>query len=267
MRLKSVVFKHGEIVLTVWFKKELSVKQDARFMIFCYGLPSHPYQHNPAKVEAFCDKGFILVYPNYAGTWASDGVMNWESCVESIHKTIAFLKKGNGLSAYDNKEFSWNVKDITLVGGSFGGSVALVAGAKSRIIKNIIAVAAPTNWRNHSRIPEETAEPIEGLFYAVQRGWRNLWRIPSKKEWMRLATGSADLNAVDYVRELKYKNVMLIHGKNDPVVSVKRSIDIYDAIKKASGKKRLIILKNEGHLGNDAIGNSSVMKQVLEFLS
>ena len=50
MKPKFSVFRHGDVVTTVWSKSGLSKDKKYRFMIFCYGLPSHPYQHSPAKV-------------------------------------------------------------------------------------------------------------------------------------------------------------------------------------------------------------------------
>ena len=266
MKLTLTVFRFGDIVASMWSKESLESNKKFRFMIFCYGLPSHPYQHNPAKVEKLIERGFVLIYPNYIGTWASYGIMSWENCTNTILQTIDFLRGGEGKNIYDDSKILWKVKDITLVGGSFGGAVVLVAGAKSKYIKNIIAVCAPTNWRNHSRIPEEKGEPIEKLYYTIQKGWKNLWRIPNKEEWDRLVNGSADLNAVDYIEELKNKNVLLIHGELDNIVVAKRSIDLYSQLKKGNGNHKLIILKNEGHEGNYIIGREDVFTQVIDWL-
>lgn len=266
MRPTIKVFKFGDIVATMWYRDELTPKKARRFILSCHGLPSHPYQHNPAKMEPLLDKGFVMLFPNYIGTWASSGTMSWENCVETVHRTIDFIKAESGNNLYDNAPLSWRVKDITLLGGSFGASVVLVAGAKSADVKNIIAVAGPTNWRNHSRIPEEAAEPIEELFDVVQAGWGNLWRIPHKKEWMRLVKGTADLNAVDYVDALKEKNVLLIHGRDDRIVAAKRSIELHESIKKGKGKHELLILEGEGHQGNDVVGRDDILPKVLGFL-
>ncbi len=266
MKPKLTVFRFGDIITSMWSKENLESNREYRFMIFCYGLPSHPYQHNPAKVEKLIESGFVLIYPHYLGTWASYGTMSWENCTNTILQTIDFLKGGNGENIYDDSKVLWKVEDITLVGGSFGGAVVLVAGAKSKYIKNIIAVCAPTNLRDHSRIPEETGEPIEKLYCTVKNGWENLWRIPSKEEWDKLVDGSADLNAIDYIEELKNKNVLLIHGDLDNIVAAKRSIDLHNQLKKGNGNHKLIILKNEGHEGNYIIGREDLLPQVTDWL-
>ncbi len=266
------VFNVNGIRLWMWFKEEaLDSNKEYRFIILCHGLPSHPYQHTPAKMENVTDAGFVMVFPNYIGTWGSDGTMSWENCVKTILDTVAFVKSGQGkkVTQYADEKaiVRWKVKDITVLGGSFGGSVALVAGAKSKNVKNIISIAAPTNWKNHSKIPEEPAEPIENLYYAVEDGWKLLWRIPNKEEWMRLVNGSADLNAVDYINALKSKNTLLIHGDADKVVWVNRTKDLHEKIKDGKGKHEIIILRSEGHLGNHTIGRAEIFTKIIKFLS
>src|SRR3989338_7256453 len=229
MKPKFSVFRHGDVVTTVWSKSGIDKDKKYRFMIFCYGLPSHPYQHSPAKVEKFLENDFILVYPNYIGTWASYGTMSWEKCVDSILQTIEFLKSGTARETYDNSKIGWKVKDIILVGGSFGGTVALVAGAKSKDIKKIISVAAPTNFRSHNRIKNQPEESLENLYFCIMRGWKNLWRIHNRQEWERLVEGRADINPVDYINFMK--------------------------------------IKDEGHVGNDFIGTEKINNKVLAWLN
>lgn len=271
MRPNFHVFNVDGIRLCMWFRENIDPNKEYRFIISCHGLPSHPYQHNPSKMENVTDAGFVMVFPNYIGTWASDGIMSWENCVKTILDTVDFVKSGQGrkVTQYtgDDSIIKWKVKDITLLGGSFGGSVALVAGAKSKDVKNIISIAAPTNWRDHSKIHEESAEPIEDLYDAIKHGWKNLWRIPNKEEWNRLVEGTADLNPCDYIVQLKSKNTLLIHGDADKVVSVKRAEQLHEDIKDGKGKHEIIILKGEGHMGNETIGRNEIFSKVKLFLS
>ena len=266
MKPNLATISYQGIVATIWSGKPLQKKQAYRFIIFCYGLPSHPYQHHPAKVERLIEEGYVLVYPKYRGTWESKGTMSWENCVSSIIQTVRAIKTGHAKEIYAGKRIEWSTKDIALVGGSFGGSIALVAGAKSKEIHKIIAVAAPINWRDHSRIRGERSEPIVELYDTIQQGWKPLWRISSRKEWLRLAHGTADINPIDYVSILKKKNVLLIHGINDTTVSPTRSKIMHHLLSAGPGQHKLILLKKTGHLGNDAVGLPQVIEDVLSFL-
>lgn len=265
MRPKHFSFRFGKIKATVWFCERLEKGKKYRFMIFCHGLPGHPYQFNPAKIECLLKKGFVLVFPDYIGTWASYGIMSWDNCVATILQTITSLKKGKGREIRGNTKVEWDLKDIILVGSSFGGSVALVAGAKSSDIQKIISFAAPTDYRNHSKIKGED-ESIEGLYDVVVQEAGALWRIPNKAEWSRLVRGDADINPIDYIESLKNKDVLLVHGNKDRVVSVKRSDKLFRSLRTGKGNHKILILKGEKHIGYDSICQKNLMPKVLRWL-
>jgi len=265
MRPELSFVRYGNIIATIWYKERLKLEKGYRFMIFCHGLPGHPYQHNPSKVEALLEKGYVLIYPHYIGTWASYGKMSWENCIATISQTIDFLKGGKTKELYGGTDISWKLKEIILVGGSFGGSVALVAGAKSRDVKKIISVSAPTDYRTHSKIEGEEAEPIEDLYHVVMRGWGNLWRIPSREEWEKLASGKA-INPVDHIGQLRKKDVLSIHGTGDKVVSHVRSKELYENLKSGEGNHQLLLVDDDIHLGNDCLCREDIFPKLLDWL-
>ncbi len=248
------------IVFSVWYLKNHFKRKKPFVGIMCHGLPSHPYQHNPAKIEKLILDGWILVYPNYQGTWASKGDVSWEGCVETIIDVAEFISKGN-LKSIKNQKLSFRNPRLVLIGGSFGGSVALVAGAKSSLVKNIVCVAGVTNWRNHQQIPEEYAEPFDELYKTVLEGFGPLWRIPSKKEWLRLEKGLVDLNPIDYHKKLSKKSIFLVYGKKDNIVSSKRGIELYKELKKGSGNHELILL-DRGHCDYNVFSEDSLYKKL-----
>ena len=77
---------------------------------------------------------------------------------------------------------------------------------------------------------------------------------------MRLVTGEADINPMDYAEKLKSKNVLLIHGKNDTVVAPKRSEEFAEMI----GCR--CIIRDMGHDGNNVICEPDIVTDVREFL-
>ena len=263
MKLKLARVRYGEVLANIYWSSEVDFKKPLRFIISHHGLPSHPYQLNPAPLHGYIEKGFVMVYPEYIGTWGSYGKNTLESCVKTALDTINFVSKGTAMNLADNTSFSWTVKDITLLGGSFGGSVVLVAGAKSKEVKNIIAIAAPTDYRTHNKSHKE--EDLNETWCLIQRGFENLWRL-DKKFFIELSLGKIDLNPIDYAEKLENKNILLIHGDKDNSVSVDRSIELFNQIKKGKGKHKLIILKNEGHKGNDIIGGDDIFPRVIDWL-
>jgi hypothetical protein len=88
------VVRFGKIAASMWYGNDLRPDLEYRFMIVCPGLPGHPYSRNPAKLEGLIEKGFVLLYPDYIGTWGSYGKMSWEKCVDTVSQSIEFIKQG-----------------------------------------------------------------------------------------------------------------------------------------------------------------------------
>lgn len=263
MALRWARFKYGKILANMHWDDNFDLLSPRQFIISVHGLPSHPYQLNSAPLNEYLRMGFVIILPEYIGTWGSYGINTLESCVDTILETIQFLKKGKAQNLLNGKNVAWKVKEIILLGGSFGGSVALIAGAKSKAIRKIIAVAPPTDYRTHNKKYHE--EDLNETWQTVKKGFENLWRL-DKKYFDKLQQGKIDLNPVDYVNELKRKNVLLVHGENDKSVSIKRSIELLKLIKSKNRNSKLIALKGEGHLGNDVIGKSKLFKEISRWL-
>lgn len=261
-------FSYGDILATMWFSSPLQTNKKYRFIIVCHGLPSHPYQHAPAKLEKLLDAGFVLLYPQYRGTQNSKGTFTWEGCIETVASSAEFLRSGKGRGLYNKDsgktEMQWSVKDITVLGLSFGGSVALVAGAKSYLIDNIISVAGPIDYRTHNRLKDVPEDSMECIYSFIDIALRSLWRTVTREEYQRIIDGSADVNPVDYVSELKNKKVLLVHGEKDVAVGISRSKELYAHIKGGKGKKKFIVVKNTGH--ELCLPSPSIVPKIVSFL-
>jgi len=268
MKINICKVRYGKILAVLYFSGKMKNNfidfyKPQRFLVFCYGLPGKPLDENSQIVKKFLEKNFIIVCPEYIGTFSSYGRFCVKGVVETILETIKFLKKGEAIELWNLKKVCWRVKDITLIGGSFGGVMALVVGAKSKEVKNIIAIASPSNLREQGKLKGE--ENLENLYDVIKRGWENIWRIRSKKDWDEFIKGESDINPVDHVKELRNKNIFLIHGQKDKTVSVKRSVDLFEELKKGKKEYKLLILKNEGHCNNYILAKKKVFKEVLSF--
>ena len=235
-----------------------------RVAILAYGLPDSPSDIREEFVKRLIRRGFVVAIPEYIGTFDSGGKCNFENSADTILETIKLFKKGRAKELFTMKELRWRAKEIILIGGSFGASVVLVAGAKSRHVKKIVSLAAHTNYRYTD--PNSNEESIYDLYHMTKRTFPLTWRFASKKAWTDLGKGRLDLNAVDYVKSLKGKDVLLIHGMKDKVLNFSRSAQLYGQIKGGKGRKRLILLKNEGHFGLGILRKPRIFNQVVRFL-
>ena len=174
------------------------------------------------------------------------------------------MKKEKGMDIISGKYVQWKYKPPQLIGSSFGGSVVLVAAAKIRDIRSVVALAPIIDFRVHNKgIHEE--EDLDATWKSIENGWKNLWRV-KKEDWNNLKKGQLDINPIDYVSILKNKNTLLIHGLNDHAVHYAHSIHFNDLLKNGNGKHEILLLKNSDHLGTSNLGERALHNKVMNFL-
>ena len=250
---KSSKVRFGKLVADIVYT-DLRAK---RAIVVGYGLLSSPMSHHTPIVKKLANSGFLIFIPRYYGTYESDGVCTFENAANSMLDTVKLVKLGKAQDAWGEK-LRWNAKQIILAGGSFGGSAALVAGAKSKDVKKIVAVATPTDYR--------TKRGIAAYRVIWSIGYKNTWRC-AKNAWKKFIAGDIDLNAIDYTEQLKKKDVLLMHGSKDKIVSPKYSELLYNKLADGKGFHKLIIIKGAGH--SSIMGflmRPGVFKQFVEWL-
>lgn len=226
-------------------------------LLFCYGIPSHPFDRFPFGLESYLRQGYILAYPHYKGTFGSKGICTIENAVNSVLVTLRALFAGDLSDLMSGERFNIKPQRIILVGGSFGGSVALVAAVKSDKISNVISVAGPTNYRGRD---------FSRLKNKLSSAYNKEWNI-SPSVWGKLMRGKVDINPIDYVKKLKNKNTYLIHGEADAIIPADHATRLYEMLKDGSGKHRILTEPNVGHVGCHYIGNDRIHKLVESWLN
>jgi len=236
MKILHSKVRYGKLVTDIVYS-DLRAK---RAIIFGYGLLSSPRRHDDPIIRKFVQNGFVVFLPRYYGTYESDGVCTFENAVDSLLDAIKLVKKRCARDIRSNDVAKWNAEQIILSGGSFGGAAALVAGAKSRSVRKIISIAGPTDWRT------QRGTSAYRLMWSI--AYKNTWRC-SKAAWKNLINGKLDLNAVDYAKVLRDKDVMFIHGSDDKIVSLRHSKILFEKLQGGKGNHKLIVIKDVGHHG------------------
>lgn len=250
--------KFGKVIVDVFWKKGTS---PGMAVALGYGLLSSPERKDSATVQRLVKNDFMVWVPHFEGTFASDGICTFDNAADTFLEVIKGIRKGKGTEMWEGKEIAWNVPDIVLAGASFGGAAALVAGARSEYVNKIVALAAPSDYR-------QLAKEFDFMdYYKIwKRGWKNVWRIENYADWKRAAKGDIDLNAIDYAEKLKDKHTLLIHHKEDPVVNLKHSISLQTKIESGKGNHRLVIINARGHFGIDGMAEEGIFEEFMKWL-
>src|SRR6201993_2311354 len=117
------------------FLPSARARKKQQLIILCDGMPSIPRKQPLA--EFIARKGFWVLYPRYRGAWESDGEFLARSPHEDVLDVISGFSKPIKELAF-GKEFEVSPNEVFVIGGSFGGAVALLCSMDSRV-KKVIA--------------------------------------------------------------------------------------------------------------------------------
>lgn len=239
------------------FKKDIVTEffparnKSSKVIIMLGGLPGIP--GSTRTMEWFAKKGYWVFRPRYRGTWESGGSFLKLSPEQDVLDVIDGLYKPF-YSIWDGVRYSLTPKKIILMGNSFGGPAALLAGRDKRVDK-VVAVSPVVDWQSDSRV-----EPLDWLGKVMKEAFGEGYRY-SLKDWNKLKRGNF-YNPVKHVDEIDGKKVFIIHAKDDDIVAftpVKR-------FAKNTGSN-LLLLKKGGHLGFSIFSKSKrVYKHLQIFL-
>lgn len=217
----------------------LSAKQ--RVIILCDGMPSVPRKQPLAAFLA--NQGYWVFYPRYRGAWESGGQFLRHSPHEDILHVINELPEGITELAF-GKRYRLKPDEIFVVGGSFGGAVALLASLDPRVNK-VVANCPVVDW---SILPEEEKLETSNPSYAayIREAFGAAYRL-SDRNWKKLRTGTF-FNPAHHINELTPSKIMMFHALDDPYIPYRMVKDFAET----TGIK-LKSMRRGGHIGTEYV--------------
>lgn len=212
-----------------------------RVIILCDGMPGIP--RKKPLVELLAGRGYWVFYPRYRGAWESDGEFLRCSPHEDILDIVEELPKGITELAF-GKKFTLKPEQIFVIGGSFGGAVALLSSLDSRV-KRVVANCPVVDWSILKQAEKtETSNPSYAAY--IREAFGNAYRMPARN-WSKLYSGKF-FNPMYHAGEVDPKKILIFHAKDDPHVPW-RSVDKFA---KVTGAK-LRLLSRGGHLKTEFV--------------
>lgn len=208
-----------------------------RVIIICGGMPGFPGKKD--ILQFYSKKGFWSFNPRYRGSWESDGRFLAKSPHLDVLDVIDQLPKGF-VDSFSGQKYKVQPDQIFIVGTSFGGPAAILASLDKRVTK-VICISPVVDWKVPGKI-----ESIKTLTKFVTDGFGQAYRI-SKSGWKKLSSGKF-YNPVSYITKLDPKKILIIHAKDDDVVTFK---PVKEFANKTGAK--LITLSRGGHLGSSLL--------------
>lgn len=250
------IFKYKWILITFW-SLEKDYKNIEKFLIMCYGCPSHPFDHNPQSLEKFLEKNFLLVFFDYAWTFWSDWICNFDNSLESVLKVIEFLKIWQSINGRNNEKIFWKNTEKILVWASYGWSVSLCAWAKSRDIEKIISISPVVDWRDFDK------KNLENTYNFLKNIYNNFW-ICDEKILENFRAWKINLNPVDFLENFKNKEILLIQDKNDYQIDFLSVENFYEKLN--CKKKKFYFENKKRHILLHNLAEKDIFENILNFI-
>ncbi len=222
MTMKKNKLRYGDIIADAYYPKD----NNGKIIIFCSGIPGTSSYLEIA--EKYVNERFIFIHPKYLGSWESYGNFSISGCKKTIIDFTDALKK-NKIKTIFNEDFNLEIKEIFLLGHSFGGSVALCSGADLNI-DGIIALAPVIDYKNQGK-GEYKEEEMDLLYDFLIAGFKKVYRNLNKSQWRSFCSTGLMLNANDYLEKLKTKKILIVHGTKDVSINYNRSKQFYLMLK------------------------------------
>ncbi len=109
-------------------------KENKETIILLHGLPGN--EKNLDLAENIRQNGKNAIYFNYRGSWGSQGEFLYSNCLKDISKVIDYLTKDD-----NTRKLRIKKNNITLIGHSLGGGIAILQGINDKRVTKIIALS------------------------------------------------------------------------------------------------------------------------------
>jgi dipeptidyl aminopeptidase/acylaminoacyl peptidase len=212
-----------------------------RAVILCDGMPSIPRKQPLA--EFLSAKGYWVFYPRYRGAWESGGEFLERSPELDILDVIGGLSREFREVAFGQR-FCVSLDEVFVMGGSFGGTAAILSSLDPRV-KKVIANCPVVDWAILAgEQKKETSNPSYAAY--IRAAFGNGYRL-SERNWKKLSNGRF-YNPAYHAREITASKVMMFHAQDDPYVPYRSVLNFA----RSTGMK-LKLLRRGGHLSTDLI--------------
>jgi len=144
--------------------------------------------------------GWVVLTFNYRGCGGSEGEFSLLGWLDDMLAATAFVAARS------------DVEGVWAAGFGTGGALSVCAGARSRLIRGVAALAAPADFEDWARHPRRLLDHARQVEVINDRGFPRSFESWARELQMISAVRSAE--------RMRGKSLLLVHGSEDEVVPV-----------------------------------------------
>lgn len=241
--------KSGHL-LNIDFRFNESAGNKLPLLVICHGFKGFKdWGCFPYIAERFADAGFFTVSFNFSlnGTDNSKNkpvdfdrldlfaLNTFSAELDDLGEVLDFLESGK-------ERYNYDFKNLTLLGHSRGGGIAILKTREDRRVKKLITLASVSEF---DRYGEETKRTWKERGFLEALNTRTKQRMRMNVSLLEdLEVNRERLNIKKAISEIEVP-VFIVHGAEDMAVEKEEASELYALCDKSSSK--LLIIKKTGH--------------------
>ncbi|MFE6166937.1 alpha/beta hydrolase family protein [Viridibacillus arvi] len=215
-------------------------------LVWLPGLPNKPIADDMGK--PLSDLGFTVLQARYPGSWQSYGDFGPSSSVEGALLGAELLSSGRTINLDNQKEIVWDIKNLVLVGSSYGGGIAISALGSTNLADAAIAFCPLIEPELQNADESLSEDDLSTLYPYLKRCHENVFRNLKDEEWNDYINGTHHTVPSKYLSNIKEKALFLVHGSEDKSIRKYHTENFYYSLKRIGSEKvRLHIEDGVGH--------------------
>ncbi len=195
------------------------------------GLPQTPIF---SDIQKMVTKNHAIAYVHYYGSWYSGGNFSPSTVMNSVSDAIKIFKKGLVLDVYTEEKIQFIIKNIVLIGNSFGGY--FVYQSKEKLKKILLAPFLPYRLSKNNDIVQNVSTEVNNNFNAYKKSLPYCYRGITSLTWKNFTKPNKNFNQ-------KHNDITVYIGNKDKLITK----DYIYATLEDSIKKNMIEIDDCGH--------------------
>lgn len=212
-------------------------------VILCRGFPGNDGDLFGLG-ERLTREGFNALAFNYRGTWGSEGLFTVANSLEDVISAILYVKSSSTF-----REFNVDASDISIIGYSLGGGMALLGSLNDPTVRRVVYIAG-RDLSELGRMMQQSDEYRQAYMKMIDQGISESgFNSPSAEEGFSEVFVHMDkYDLVKHAEALSSKDILMIGGWRDQGNAVEHHIlPLFRALQKHGTKQLQIEIFDTDH--------------------
>jgi len=202
-------------------------------VILCHGFPGGNTDVLGLG-QSLIKEGINALSFNYRGTWGSEGILTIPNSLEDVISAIHYIKSRTAVLT-----FNIDTSDVTIIGYSYGGGMALLGSLSDPTIRRVVDIAGG-DLSEVARTMQNNLDYKQSIENLLEQGILSsgFKSLNAKEMFADVFMDMDKYNLVKHSESLSSKDILLIGGLNDQANPIEyHLLPLFRALQKYGAKQ------------------------------